>query len=72
MCESDMKNRDDVNSERKKKKFTEFNPRTDFAAPEFKLGIVFSKVEDFKKAVREYAIMSKREMCVLLGMRNTE
>ena len=68
----DGKRRGKASSEKKKKKFTEFNPRTDFAAPEFKLGIVSSTVEDFKKAVWEYAIMSKREMCVLLGMRNTE
>ena len=52
----------DIGIPRKKGKnrYTEFNPETDFSAPEFRLGMVFSIVQDFRKAVREYAIREQR------------
>ena len=64
VCESDMEIGDAVNEKKKKKKsrFTEFNPDTDFADPEFRLGMVFPTIEHFRKAVKEYAIMSKRNV----------
>ena len=59
-CDSDY----EVGSPRKNetKRYTEFNPQTDLPAAEFKLGMVFPTVEDFRKAVREYAIREQRNI----------
>ena len=48
------------NRQQKRKKFTEFNPQTDFADPHFRLGIEFPNIEAFRKAIREYAIKQHR------------
>lgn len=39
-----------------------FNPDTDMVNPRFKLGMVFPSADDFKKAIREYAILSNRSI----------
>lgn len=39
-----------------------FNPETDMENPQFLLGMVFPSSEDFKKAVREYAILANRSI----------
>ena len=39
------------NRKQKMKKFTEFNPQTDFADPHFRLGIEFPNIEAFRKAI---------------------
>ena len=66
MCESDMEIGDAVNEKKKKKsRFTEFNPDTDFAVIEFRFGMVFPTVEHFRKVVKEYAIMSKKKKCAI-------
>ena len=42
--------------------YTEFNPHTDFVAPEFRLGMYFPTVQKFRKAVKEYVISEQKDI----------
>jgi hypothetical protein len=39
-----------------KYKFKEFNPKVDMAAPKFKVGMVFSSMSEFRKALNAYSV----------------
>ncbi|KAJ1703320.1 hypothetical protein LUZ63_003099 [Rhynchospora breviuscula] len=43
-------------------RYPEFNALVDMANPQFKVGMVFGSFEEFKKAVKEYAIKQRRNI----------
>ncbi|KAL5567072.1 hypothetical protein UlMin_030236 [Ulmus minor] len=45
-----------------RKRYPEFNPKTDMKNPTFKLGMTFDSVDTFRKAVRAHAIKHKRDL----------
>ncbi|KAH7845309.1 hypothetical protein Vadar_000555 [Vaccinium darrowii] len=53
---------DEENSNRRKHHFKKFRPDTDMADPQFRVGMLFSSPQEFKTAVKEYAIKQQRNV----------
>ncbi|KAL5551014.1 hypothetical protein UlMin_001190 [Ulmus minor] len=53
---------DDTKRKWVRKRYLEFNPKTDMKNPTFKLGMTFDSADTFRKAVRAHAIKHKRDV----------
>ncbi|KAL5566925.1 hypothetical protein UlMin_030089 [Ulmus minor] len=53
---------DDSNRKWVRKRYPEFNPKTDMKNPTFKLGMTFDSADTFRKAIRAHAIKHKRDV----------
>ncbi|KAL5551362.1 hypothetical protein UlMin_001538 [Ulmus minor] len=53
---------DDTKGKWVKKRYPEFNPRTDLKDPSFKLGMIFDSVDTFRKAFRAHSVKHKRDV----------